>query len=126
MLLRQPANSELASGIATVANSGLPGLFAAMFTGAEFWNTGVFASAGAASDHTNSLFVTMMYFAVLARDPDTAGFAFWMAVANSGGAGIYFQPAGTRGANMRYQMEGPGAPNEGLVGGLEFQSLFAN
>ena len=94
MLLRQPANSELASGIATVANSGLPGLFAAMFTGAEFWNTGVFASAGAASDHTNSLFVTMMYFAVLARDPDTAGFAFWMAVANSGGAGIYFQPAG--------------------------------
>ncbi len=126
MLRRQPGDAELAAGVATVANSGMPGLFAAVFTGAEFRNTGAFASAGAAADHSNNLFITMMYFAVLARDPDAAGFAFWVAVANSGGAGIYFQPAGSRGANLRYRVEGPGAPNQGLVGSSEFQSLFAN
>ena len=126
MLRRQPTNAELSAGIATVASSGLPGLFAALFTGAEFRNTGAFASPGSAADRSNTLFVTLIYFAVLARDPDPPGLAFWLSVANSGGSGIYFQPPNTRGANMRYQVEGPGTSNQGLVGSNEFQSLFAN
>ena len=68
----------------------------------------------------------MIYFAVLARDPDPSGYAFWMGIANGGGAGIYFQPVGSTGANTRLLIEGPGAPNVGLVGSIEFQSLFAN
>ena len=126
MLRRQPAGAELSAGLATVANSGLPGLFAALFAGAEFRNTGAFASLAAAADRSNNLFVTLIYYAVLARDPDPSGLAFWLSVANSGGSGIYFQPPNSRGANMRYQVEGPGISNQGLVGSIEFQSLFAN
>ena len=125
-LNRQPTSVELANGIATVTTSGLSALFSTIFTGAEFQNTGAFASASAATDHSNNLFVTLIYFAVLARDPDPSGYAFWVGVAKSGGAGIYFQPLGTTGANTRFQIEGPGTPNQGLVGSIEFQSLFAN
>jgi hypothetical protein len=126
MLHRQPSNTELVSGIAAAANSGLSGPFAVVFTGAEFQNTGGFASLSTAADHSNGMFVTMIYFAVLARDPDILGYSFWLGVANSGGSGIYFQPMGTGGANTRYQVEGPGTPGQGLVGSIEFQSQFAN
>lgn len=125
-LNRQPASGELTSGITTVGNSGLLSLFTTIFTGAEFRSTGAFASTSAAADHSNNLFVTMIYYAVLARDPDPSGYAFWMGIANGGGAGIYFQPTGSTGANTRLLIEGPGAPNVGLVGSVEFQSLFAN
>ena len=74
------------------------------------------------------MFITMLYFAVLARDPDAGGFNFWLGIANtpiSAGAqtaGIYFQ---TNNA-ARVLIEGPGTPNVGLVGGIEFQTLFNN
>jgi hypothetical protein len=126
MLNRQPSSAELSGGIAAVGNSGVLGLFTILLSGAEFRNTGAYASTSVAADHSNNLFVTLMYYSILARDPDPGGYAFWMGIANGGGAGIYFQPAGSAGANTRLTIEGPGAPNVGLVGSIEFQSLFSN
>ncbi len=126
LLHRAPSGAEVTAGLGTVSGSGLFGLFSGLFTAAEFRNTGAFASSSATTDHSNSMFVTMIYFAVLARDPDTSGYNFWVGVANSGGAGIYFQPLGSTGANMRFQVEGPGVAGQGLVGSPEFQNLFAN
>jgi len=126
LLNRQPSGAELTSALSMAAANGLFSVFTEIFNGAEFQNTGAFVSVSAASDHSNQMFVTLIYFAVLARNPDSTGYAFWMGVANNGGGGIYFQPAGTAGANTRLWIEGPGAPNVGLVGSVEFQSLFAN
>ena len=36
----------------------------------------------------------MLYFSVLARDPDASGYNFWLGIANGGGSGIYFQNGG--------------------------------
>ncbi|HTX39209.1 MAG TPA: DUF4214 domain-containing protein, partial [Bryobacteraceae bacterium] len=88
----------------------------------EFQSTGTFANANSvAGDHTNALFVRLLYFTILLRDPDPAGFAYWLGVANSGGAGILFQ--GSAGLDLRLQLEGTGA-GEGFSGSPEFQGLF--
>ena len=84
-------------------------------------NTGTF-HAGA--DHTNGLYVKMVYFVTLSRDPDPAGLAFWTGIANGGGAGLLFQ--GNAGFVTRIQILGPGTPNQGFIGSPEFQGLFAN
>ena len=85
----------------------------------EFQSTGSFHT-----DHTNSLYMTMLYYTILSRDPDQAGFNFWLGVANDGGAGLLFQ--GATGYPTRIQILGPGTPNQGYIGSPEFQSLFAN
>jgi len=88
----------------------------------EFQSTGAFANAAsAAGDHTNGLYVAMLYFDILSRDPDPAGFRFWLGVANQGGAGILFQ--GAAGYPARLQLLGA-APPQGFLGSQEFQSLF--
>ncbi len=85
----------------------------------EFQSTGTFHT-----DHTNALYMDMLYFTILSRDPDPSGFAFWLGVANTGGPGLLFQ--GAAGYPTRIQILGPGTPNQGFIGSTEFQSLFAN
>jgi hypothetical protein len=88
----------------------------------EFQSTGTFQSLNSpAGDHTNALYVTLLYFTIVGRDPDPSGFNFWIGVANSGGAGILFQGAAT--ARVRLQMTGPG-PGQGFTGSPEFQALY--
>jgi len=148
LLGRAPSGTELANAITLVTNGGLGGPYNLFYnlaiapplsapappnppylpsqdTSAEFQNRLTFASAGVTNDHSNSMFVTLLYFAVLARDPDAGGFTFWSGVANGGGSGIYFQAAAA-GVNARGLVEGPGTPGVGLVGSPEFQNLFIN
>ncbi|HTX38780.1 MAG TPA: DUF4214 domain-containing protein, partial [Bryobacteraceae bacterium] len=88
----------------------------------EFQSTGTFANlASAAGDHTNALYITMLYFVILDRDPDPGGLAFWLNAANTGGAGLLFQ--GPAGYPTRLQILGP-APGQGFTGSAEFQGLF--
>jgi hypothetical protein len=93
-------------------------------TNNEFQSTGIYHTTIAA-DHTNALYVQMIYYVTLSRDPDPAGFAFWLqGVADAGGPGLLFQ--GYAGFGTRIQIMGPGTPNQGFIGSPEFQSLFAN
>jgi hypothetical protein len=85
----------------------------------EFQSTGSFHT-----DHSNALYVQMIYYVTVSRDPDPAGFAFWLGIANGGGPGVLFQ--GNGGYSTRIQILGPGTPNQGFIGSPEFQSLFAN
>ncbi|HTX37177.1 MAG TPA: kelch repeat-containing protein [Bryobacteraceae bacterium] len=93
----------------------------------EFQSTGTFhaASAGCPAcgvDHTNGLYIAMLYYTILKRDYDPPGYNFWVGVANSGGPGLQFQ--GTAGYATRIQILGPGTPNQGFIGSPEFQSLY--
>ncbi len=78
----------------------------------------------ALQNRTNPLFIDLMYYTILGRDPDPAGFNFWRNVANGGGPGVYFLPSGGIPAAIRTAIEGSGAPNEGFVGSAEFLNLF--
>ena len=100
-------------------------------TNSEFWSTGTFANHTAscttgtctvAGDHTNNMYIYMLYFTILGRDPDSGGLQFWLGVANSGGAGILFQ--GATESAVRLQILGPGAPGQGFIGSPEFQALY--
>jgi hypothetical protein len=89
----------------------------------EFQSTGTFANLkSTVGDHTNPLYVTMLYFVILNRDPDSAGLQYWLGIANSGGAGILFQ--GAAGYPTRIQILGTGIPLVGFLGSLEFESLY--
>jgi hypothetical protein len=92
-------------------------------TNNEFQSTGIYHTTLAA-DHTNALYVQMIYYVTLSRDPDPAGYAFWLGIANGGGPGLLFQ--GSAGFGTRIQIMGPGTPNQGFIGSPEFQGLFAN
>jgi hypothetical protein len=92
-------------------------------TNNEFQSTGSYQTTLAA-DHTNALYVQMIYFVTLSRDPDPAGLAYWIGIANQGGPGLLFQ--GTGGYGTRIQILRPGTPNQGFIGSPEFQGLFAN
>jgi len=137
LLNRQPTASEIASAGTT------PAALAAWFetligfpsaatpadaANNEFQSTGTFSAAPSAAcptcgiDHTNALYIAMLYYTTLGRDPDTAGNDFWLGVANSGGPGILFQ--GAAGYPVRIQIVGSGAPGEGFLGSPEFQSLY--
>jgi hypothetical protein len=89
----------------------------------EFQSTGTYHTTLAA-DHTNALYVQMIYYVSVGRDPDQAGFSFWLSIANQGGPGLLFE--GNAGYSTRIQILGPGTPNQGFIGSPEFQSLFAN
>jgi hypothetical protein len=90
-------------------------------TNNEFQSTGTYHTTVAA-DHTNGLYVQMIYYVTLSRDPDAAGLAFWTGVANTGGPGLLFE--GSAGYGTRIQILGPGTPNQGFIGSPEFQGLF--
>ena len=126
LLDRQPTGAEITAATnAGLANwfetlIGYPGSVTPMSTpNNEFQSTGTFHM-----DHTNALYVQMVYYVTLNRDPDPDGFAFWLSVANNGGPGILFQ--GAAGFPTRTQILGPGTPNQGFIGSPEFQGLFAN
>ncbi len=87
----------------------------------EFQNTGAYSTA---PDHSNALYVQLVYYVTLSRDPDPNGFSFWLGVANSGGPGLLFQ--GSAGYPTRIQILGPGTAGQGFIGSPEFQALFAN
>ncbi len=89
----------------------------------EFQSTGTYHTTLAA-DHTNALYVQMIYYVTVGRDPDPSGFTFWLGVANQGGPGLLFE--GNAGYGTRIQILGPGTPNQGFIGSPEFQSLFSN
>ena len=128
LLNRAPTGSEV-----TNANSaGLAATFEALIgypnsatpvnsPNNEFQNTGIYASG---PDHSNALYMQMVYYVTVSRDPDPAGLAFWVGIANNGGPGLLFQ--GSAGFAARIQILGPGTPNQGFIGSPEFQDLFAN
>jgi hypothetical protein len=83
----------------------------------EFQSTGIYTT-----DHTNGLYIAMLYFVLLGRNFDVSGYDFWTAIANTGGPGILFQ--GPAGALTRLQILGPGIPNQGFLGSPEFAGDF--
>ena len=64
----------------------------------------------------------MLYYVILGRDFDPAGYAFWLGIATGGGDGILF--LGLAGYPTRIQILGPGTPNQGFAGSPEFQGLY--
>ncbi|MGO9259959.1 MAG: hypothetical protein ACLQU1_27150 [Bryobacteraceae bacterium] len=64
----------------------------------------------------------MLYFVILARDPDPGGLQFWIGIANGGGAGLLFQ--GQAGYPTRFQILGTGIPLQGFLGSVEFEDLY--
>ncbi|MDR3702882.1 MAG: FG-GAP-like repeat-containing protein [Candidatus Sulfopaludibacter sp.] len=116
MLGRAPTPSELTAGVALQPFA----LFNSLFTGDEFESKGTFKT-----DHTNSLYVTMLYYLILERAPDQSGFAFWLNVANGGGPGIYYnQNPGIVGSSSTQLLILGNAPNEGFTGSSEFLGGF--
>jgi len=90
-------------------------------TNNEFQSTGTYRT----TDHTNAMYIAMLYYTILDRDLDGAGYNFWVGVANSGGPGVQFQGgAGGSGYPTRIQILGPGTPNQGFIGSPEFQGLY--
>ena len=89
----------------------------------EFQSTGTYHTTPGA-DHSNALYVQMLYYVILGRDPDPPGFGYWLSIANASGPGLLFQ--GNAGYATRIQLVGPGAAGQGLIGSPEFQGLFAN
>ncbi|HTX34752.1 MAG TPA: DUF4214 domain-containing protein [Bryobacteraceae bacterium] len=129
LLNRAPSATESTNCGANLANCfanliGYPGSNSPVSaTNSEFQSTGTFQNLmSAVGDHTNALYVRMLYFTILGRDPDSGGLQFWLGVANSGGAGILFQGAATY--PTRIQIEGTGVPSQGFIGSPEFQSKF--
>ncbi|HLJ44536.1 MAG TPA: DUF4214 domain-containing protein [Bryobacteraceae bacterium] len=119
LLGRAPTSSELTAAVGQLTSGQSQyNIFFNLFGGAEFRNTGSFNSPSS-PDHTNPLYVTMLYFLILGRDIDSGGLNFWTGVANSGGPGIYFNSL-----SERIEILGIGQPGEGFIGSQEFQGLF--
>ena len=126
LLTRTPSAGEISSAnTAGLANwfetlVGYPNSTTPVFSpNNEFQSTGSFHT-----DHSNALYMQMVYYVTLSRDPDPSGLAFWVGIANTGGPGLLFQ--GAAGYSTRIQILGPGTPNQGFIGSPEFQGLFAN
>jgi len=103
LLGRAPTSAELNAGLAMTPFQ----LYTALLAGTEF------------QDRSNPLYIKLLYFVILQRDSDPAGFNFWLNVANGGGPGIYFNSPATR-----LTILGDGQPGVGFLGSNEFQSLF--
>jgi len=112
LLGRAPSATELSAGAAMTPFQ----LLTTLLGGAEFMNGTGFRNA---TDHSNFLYVRMLYNIILQRDADYAGFNFWLSIANGGGPGIYYNSPATR-----ILILGTGQPGEGLIGSNEFQGLF--
>ena len=126
LLQRRPTSSEITSA----NQAGLASWFETLIAypnnttpvtapNNEFMNTGTFATA---PDHSNGLYIAMLYYVILGRDLDQSGYSFWVGVANSGGPGILFQ--GAAGYPTRIQILGPGTAGQGFAGSPEFQGLY--
>jgi len=115
LLARQPTAVELAQAMAHPLDT----TFASIYGGNEFRNIG---TSQFLPDHSNAMYIWMLYFVILGRDPDPAGFSFWLGVVNGGGPGVFFN--GATSAPTRLNILGPGTPGVGFVGSPEFQSRF--
>ncbi|HEX4136034.1 MAG TPA: ankyrin repeat domain-containing protein [Bryobacteraceae bacterium] len=125
MLGRAPASSELAAGIASQPFT----LFTDLFTSPEFRSSGKFTA-----DHTNSLYITMLYYLILDHAPNPSDLARRLSMANSGGPGIYFNQIPGRAPNSAEPSstqlliigngEGGDGPSAGLTSSAEFLSRF--
>jgi hypothetical protein len=111
MLGRDPAPAEFNAGSATEPFL----LFTRLFESPEFRSSETFTS-----DHTNSLYVTMLYYLILERAPDESELAHWLNIANSGGPGIYYNQ---RPGSTQLLIVGNGR-TAGLTGTTEFLSKF--
>jgi len=136
LLNRAPVSSEAAACIAAGLSScfetiiGYQQTSAPIGTAGNEWQStcGGGACIGVGSttnpgtgDHTNALYIHMLYFTILQRDGDLGGLTFWLGIANSGGGGILFQ--GSAGSAYRInQILGTGAPGSGIIGNPEFQN----
>lgn len=103
LLGRAPTTAEMNIGV----NQPPYTLFQTLTASQEFRN------------NTNPLYIQMLYFLILSRTPDQAGFNFWVGVANQGSSEIYFNSPATR-----ITILGTGQPGEGFIGSPEFQGLF--
>ena len=123
---RAPGAGELSTGIATILGGGTSGVYAELL---NIWGSSqglnptqppnlIFTSA-AYQVTTNADYIYYLYYAILGRDVDAGGYAFWLNVANSFGQGILFN--NTAG---RIAIEGNGTPGSGFVGSTEFQNTF--
>ena len=90
LLNRQPTAAEINSansaGLASWFQTliGYPAAITPVSTpNNEFQSTGTYHT-----DHTNWLYIAMLYYVILGRNPDLSGFAFWLGVANTGGPGL--------------------------------------
>jgi ankyrin repeat protein len=84
MLGRAPTSSELPTGMAAQPFT----LFTDLFKSPEFRSTGGFTK-----DHTNSLYITMLYYLILERAPNPSELAQWLnAEHNAQSAGLTGSP----------------------------------
>ncbi len=105
---------------ATEATQSLAAAYTAITTSNEFKNL----TTPAGTDHSNFLWVRLIYYVTLNRDPDTGGLQFWINQANTTyGPGIFYgtSPAAIQ---ARVNIIGPGTPLQGFAGSPEFQGLF--
>jgi len=87
LLGRAPSTVELA------AHKSQPpfAIFSVVFNSSEFHSAGGFTT-----DHTNSLYVTMLYHLLLQRAPNPAELAQLLQTANAAGPGVYFNQVTTQ------------------------------
>jgi hypothetical protein len=105
---------------ATEATQSVAAAYTAITTSAEFKNT----TSPTGVDHSNFLWVRLVYFVTVSRDPDTGGLQFWINQAGTlYGPGIFYGSS-TAAQTARIAILGPGTPNQGFVGSPEFQNLF--
>ena len=116
LLNRAPTSLELSAGIALQPFA----LFANLFTGAEFQSKGEFRT-----DHTNALFVSMLYYLILERAPAESELTRWLNVANSGGPASYYNqiPSVVGPSSTQLSILGNGE-SAGLTGSPEFLARF--
>jgi hypothetical protein len=137
LLNRAPGSSEAAACIAAGLSScfetiiGYQQTNAPIGTAGNEWQStcGGGACIGVGStthpgtgDHTNAIYIHMVYFTILRRDGDPGGLAFWLGIANLDGAGILFQ--GSASAMRINDILGTGAPRSNFLGSAEFQNRF--
>ena len=111
LLSRNPTSAELAASATPLA------AFNTIIAGSEF-QTGADSKT-----HTNQLYIRLLYYVTLSRDPDAGGLNFWIGVANSVGNGIFYTASSAGRIN---NVIGTGSTTGflGFVGSPEFQFLF--
>jgi hypothetical protein len=111
LLSRNPTSAELAASATPLA------AFNTIIASSEF-QTGADSKT-----HTNTLFIRLLYYVTLSRDPDAGGLNFWVGVANSVGNGVFYTSTSAGRIN---NLIGTGSTTGflGFVGSPEFQFLF--
>lgn len=126
--------TAIINGLGRAATPAEISAYSAQLNGGEtkydFLNSVIFPNA-AFQNATNGAFVAMLYYTILVRDFDMAGFDFWLGVVNTppGQGGIYYlfnQPAAPYALKLEVIGQAvPPNPNLlGFLGGPEFQRLI--